>query len=551
MTSDAFVMISSKLPLYHDIIDAAQMTKWSGWQMKSDCKKDALTVGCKTTEMKVCSTKDDIRTNLVVIGRYMYDQVMDGVLPGDDLYNLVMEALPLCFAELNKSVAALAKVKDQTEGIVHQIKQKVAADQIILLSEVPVSEPEERTAGVDTLPEYTDPDLHCLRELLWKTLQGAAWYAVRCRDLGADLWEYRDGFLVGLHTLADPSLGIGGLLSRVLEAGQLVCACAAMLTEATQEKLGSKKVADTRIIRPFPRSLVVTGADILALQSILKTAQQRGIAVLTGGELAAAHGYESVRSDNLIGHVVMEDQENDFSGARILCTDFLPAGPETLSDGKLYAYGLAGFDRAIQLPCLSGADADDLLWEGLDDQSIPSEPNVAGKFSTGWDSTSLYNLRNAILAGMQDGAVCSVDLVAQPTGMASAEWLKSCGSEAGEGWYLTAGSPWEEIEARDFGHALPQSVHLGGLPEILVGVQLLKILAGEMQTSVRGVPHRVLFPAYREELVGILFGLMSFGLQGFILSQQWQGLLTPRVLNLLQDRWQVEICEENTNGGGK
>jgi hypothetical protein len=479
--------------------------------------------------------KKQIRADLITIGYNMYNQVMEGLLPSDDLYDLIIQSLPSCFPQLNTSTEALQEMQNRTASAAQdmcQMDNRTKPQIQLELESGPA-----RGASADG-----SPDLACLRVLLYQTLQSAAWYAERSRKFGADLSEYRDGFLVGLHALADPSLGLGGLLSRVLEAGQLVAACAALLTETAKEKLNGK-VNNARFVRPIPGSLIVTGADLNALQDALQGAEQWQIPVFTSGELAHAHGFADLDSKYLMGHVDLEDQANDFAGVSILYTDFMPVKLPNIGLDRIFTCGFARTDEARHLSTLQGEN--EILWKAMAVYKKGHDLEVLATFLTGWTNETLFELRDSILVDLQAGTVNSlVFIINSATGD-----KMSCNQESsetsGKEWRLVAGEVNYEIGVMDkAAEDGQQYYYFGSTPDILGGVQLLKILAGDLQTSIRGVPHRVEIPLYREEMVGILFGLMSFGLQGFCLGRQWQGVFTERVLDLLQDRWQVKIADK-------
>jgi hydroxylamine reductase len=148
-----------------------------------------------------------------------------------------------------------------------------------------------------------DNDCFSLVEVGTYGSKGVCAYAAHCRQLG-----YMDeSVMSGIHQvfakLASSEPDMNGLLANALRVGELNGKVLAMLDEAHAATFGAPEPTQVKVTATEGKCILVSGHDLLDLETLLKQTEGTGVKVYTHGEMLPAHGYPGLKKySHLVGN---------------------------------------------------------------------------------------------------------------------------------------------------------------------------------------------------------------------------------------------------------
>ena len=212
-------------------------------------------------------------------------------------------------------------IKRDLEEMV-RVKGGVAPDGDVArldLSKMDTSELEDFGYSV-SIPELQkamgNDDCFSLVEVGTYGSKGACAYAAHCRQLG-----YMDeDVMAGIHEvfakLASSEPDMNGLLANALRVGELNGKVLAMLDEAHANTFGIPEPTQVKTTATKGKCILVSGHDLLDLETLLKQTEGTGVNVYTHGEMLPAHGYPGLKKyPHLVGNygTAWQNQKFEFS----------------------------------------------------------------------------------------------------------------------------------------------------------------------------------------------------------------------------------------------
>jgi hydroxylamine reductase len=395
-------------------------------------------------------------------------------------------------------------------------------------------------AGQDLL----GPEIIGVRQLLLSALKGVCAYAHHARVLGGVLDEVDAGVEEALAYLADGPTDPEEMLDRGLDIGRLNLTVLRTLDAAHVGRFGSPTPTEVATSPVAGKAILVSGHDLADLERILIQTRDRGINVYTHGEMLPAHGYPALAAyPHLVGNYggAWQDQRTEFQefpGAIIMTSNCLIEPRRGYRD-RIFTLGPVGWPGVRHLeiddigPAIEAALAQPGFTEDLPHTSLLvgfGHEAVLSVADTVIDAVKAGDIRHFFLVGGCDGAMPGRNYYTEFAQAAPDDTV-----------LLTLGCAKYRFNSLDFGTiaGLPRLLDIGQCNDSYSAVRIASALAEAFDCEVNDLPLSLVISWFEQKAVAVLLSLLALGLRGISLGPTLPGYLTPALVEILVDRFDI------------
>jgi hydroxylamine reductase len=394
-----------------------------------------------------------------------------------------------------------------------------------------------------------DADVQALQQTTLYGLKGIAAYAHHARTLGhEDPAIYAYLFKV-LTALADASLDLDAWVGLALEAGKINLRTMELLDEAHTGTYGHPVPTEVPLGHRPGKTILVSGHDLHDLELLLEQTAGRGIDVYTHGEMLPAHAYPKLKEhEHFYGHygTAWQNQHREFAafpGAILMTTNCLMPPRDEYKD-RLFTTGPVHFPDVRHVSgdfhaVIAAADA----MSGFADHSD------GGSVMVGFGRNAVLGVAPQVIDAVKEGAIRHFFLVG------------GCdGARPGRNYYtdFVEQAPQDTVvltlACGKFRFFDKQLGDIGGIPRLLdVGqcndaysaVKIAQALADAFDVEVNDLPLSLVLSWYEQKAVAILLSLLHLGIAGIRLGPTLPAFITPNVLQVLVDTFDIKPTGES------
>ncbi len=394
-----------------------------------------------------------------------------------------------------------------------------------------------------------NPDIASLQDTIIFGLKGVAAYRMHANELGRTDPEVDAIVSEALYTtLTNSNFSLEENVSMVLKVGTAAVKVMDLLDNAHTSKLGVPVPVVVSQDKIEGKCILVTGHNFYALEELLKQTEGKGINIYTHSEMLPAHGYPELKKySHLKGNVgkAWYDQRQvfeNFPGAILGTTNCLmPITTGTYSD-RFWTYGVAGLQgiekiknndfsalitRALELP-IKNADSDKTL-------------------TTGFHHSTVLAIAPEIISAVKEGKIKRFFVIAgcdAPT-KGRNYYRELAEALPKECIILTTSCGKFRFNDIDFGTIpgtdIPRYIDLGQCNNSGSTVKIALALAEAFGCSVNELPLSIVLSWFEQKAVAILLGLFSLGIQNVYVGPTAPKFITPGVLKVLQDNFNLNL----------
>jgi len=387
-------------------------------------------------------------------------------------------------------------------------------------------------------------DIQSLQDTLIFGLKGIAAYAYHARELG-QTDEPVDAFMheALFATLTNVDFDLNRYVELVLKAGEMNLRVMELLNNANTSTFGNPRPAEVPAGTKAGAGIVVTGHDLLALYELLKQTEGKKINVYTHGEMLPAHGYPELRKfKHLVGNygTAWQNQRTEFdvfSGTILVTTNCVMIPKDSYKD-RMFTCGIAG---VAGVKHIADSDFSGVIEKALTQPPLPENPK--GTLNTGFHYTAVLALADKIIDAVRAGKIRHFFFIG------------GCdGAKPGRNYYtelaekvpkdcviITAACGKYRLNTADYGDidGIPRFIDAGQCNDCYSVIKIAQALAGAFNCSVNDLPLSLVVSWYEQKAVAILLTLLYLGIKNIKLGPSLPAFLTPNVLNLLVDRYNI------------
>ncbi len=391
-----------------------------------------------------------------------------------------------------------------------------------------------------------NPDIQSLQDILLFGLKGIAAYAFHARELGAVNTEV-DGFMheALFKTVTNVSFDLNQYLDLVLKCGEINLRTMELLDKAHTGRFGNPVPTEVDTGTKAGPGILITGHDLLDLYELLRQTEGTGINVYTHSEMLPAHSYPELKKfKHLAGNFGGAWQEQkkefkEFSGALLATTNCVLIPPENSYLDRLFTVGITGITGATHI---KNRDFSLLIDKA---RSLPPLPEAPGKkIMTGFHHQAILGLAGKIVDAVKKGKIRHFFLIggcdgAKPGRNYYTEFAEKVPKDC---VILTLACGKYRFNKLDFGDidGIPRLLDMGQCNNAYSAIQVALALSKAFNCTVNELPLSFILSWFEQKAVAILLTLFSLGIKNIRLGPTLPAFITPEVLEILQDNFEVK-----------
>ncbi|ACX52985.1 hybrid cluster protein [Ammonifex degensii KC4] len=388
-------------------------------------------------------------------------------------------------------------------------------------------------------------DIAGLQDTLIIALKGIAAYAYHARELGAVSEEVDSFFEKALFTtLTNVNFDLESYVELLLKAGEINYKVMEMLDRAHVERFGTPEPTKVQVGTKAGPGIVVTGHDLLDLYELLKQTEGTGINVYTNGELLPAHAYPAFKKfSHLVGNYggawyKQKEEFEAFSGAIVGTTNCVLIPKDSYRD-RMFTTGVV---RLPGVTHISDRNFKPVIEKAL---SLPPLPEAPGPTTTtGFHHQAVLQHLDRIVDLVKVGKIRHFFLVGGCDGARAArkyytEFVQKLPKDC---VILTLGCGKYRFNYLDLGEieGIPRLLDMGQCNNAYSAIRVAAALAEAFGCSVNELPLSLVLSWFEQKAVAILLTLFYLGIKDIRLGPTLPAFLTPNVLKLLQDKYNIQ-----------
>jgi len=413
----------------------------------------------------------------------------------------------------------------------------------------------EKAKSVGVLATENE-DVRSLRELLIIGLKGIAAYADHAAILG---FEKDDIYAFLMEAMASTTrdLSVDEMVAMVLKAGEVAVNTMALLDEANTSSYGHPEITEVNIgVRNNP-GILISGHDLKDMEELLKQTEGAGVDVYTHGEMLPANYYPAFKKyDHFVGNYggswwQQNKEFESFNGPILLTTNCLvPLKKENTYLDRLFTTGVVGCHGAKHVPDRPEGGAKD--FSELIERAKRCEPPVEiekGKIVGGFAHNQVLALADKVVEAVKSGAIKRFIVMAGCDGRQKSRgyFTEVAQQLPKDTIILTAGCAKYRYNKLDLGD-------IGGIPRVLDAGQCndcysLAVIALKLKEvfeldNINDLPISFDIGWYEQKAVAVLLALLSLGVKGIRLGPTLPAFVSPTVLKVLVDNFDIKPIGE-------
>ena len=394
-------------------------------------------------------------------------------------------------------------------------------------------------------------DVRSLKSLILFGIRGMAAYAYHAAVLGytdpaVDRFFYKALFAIGMD-----DWGMEELLPIVLEVGEINLACMALLDRANTETFGTPEPTPVSLtVEPGP-FIVITGHDLYDLKQLLEQTKDKGINIYTHGEMLPAHGYPELKKyPHLKGNfgTAWQNQQKEFAElpAPILFTTNCLMPPKPSYADRVFTTEVVSYPELVHIgpekdftPVIEKA----LVLGGYPEARHFTGINGGAQVTTGFARGTVLAAADQVIDAVKAGAIRHFFLVAgcdgaKPGRNYYTEFVKQTPADT---LVLTLACGKYRFNDLDLGNigGLPRILDMGQCNDAYSAIQVAAALAQAFGCGVNDLPLSMVLSWYEQKAVCILLTLLHLGIRNILLGPSLPAFLSPNVLNLLVEKFNI------------
>lgn len=338
------------------------------------------------------------------------------------------------------------------------------------------------------------------------------------------------------------ALRVGEINSRVLK----------LLDSAHVTLYGVPEPTPVLMTATEGKCILISGHDLRDLHALLEQTKDTGINVYTHGELLPAHGYPNLKQQypHLVGNygTAWQNQKFEFAAfpGPIIVTTNCIIEPRRNYRQRLYTMNQVGYDGVAHI----GTDRDfsGVIEQALALEGFPRTIDPPSYHTVGFNHRAVLPLAGDVLKAVSDGHLSRIVLIG---GCDGSQFERNYFTDLAETLpddtlILTLGCAKnrfiqsERLHGATLANGMPRILDMGQCNDaysaVVVASELAKALNCE---SVNDLPLSICLSHLEQKAAAVLLTLLNMGVQNIRLGPTVPAYLTPNVLNVLVQNYNI------------
>ena len=404
---------------------------------------------------------------------------------------------------------------------------------------------EEQGAALNFITTLdANEDLQSLKQITMYGLRGLAAYVDHAFILGqedVEVYTFIHHAMAALTTEMD----LNDLVALCLKTGEVNIRAMELLDAGNTGTYGHPVPTSVPLGHIPGKCILVTGHDLKDLDMILTQTAGKGINVYTHGEMLPCHGYPELKKhSHFYGHfgTAWQNQQKEmpeFPGSIIFTTNCIQKPKDSYKDA-VFTSGLVGWPDVAHI----GDDKDfgPAIEKALSMEGFTDEVDN-GSVMVGFARNTVLGVADKVIEGVKSKAIRHFFLLggcdgAKPGRNYFTEMAEEIPSDC---MILTLACGKFRFFDKDLGDigGIPRLLDVGQCNDAYSAIQIASALAGAFECGVNDLPLSFVLSWYEQKAVVILLSLFSLGIKDIRLGPSLPAFVTPNVLNVLVENFNV------------
>lgn len=452
--------------------------------------------------------------------------------------SLVQEA-----AQIRDRVKALYESAAREQGLTPEVLTGSAA--WIPAATQPELLIQAKWGAIDKDANLVGADIIGLRAMIIYGLKGTAAYAHHAHALGYENEEVYERMENVLDFLATEPTDANTLLNQCLEVGSINLKVMELLDAANTGRFGQQEPGQARITHLKGKAILVSGHDLQDLYLLLEQTKDKGINIYTHGEMLPAHAYPKLRAyPHLIGNYggAWQNQQSEFANfpGAILMTSNCLIEPAASYRQRLFTSGPVGWQGIRHI---ANGDFTPVIQAAL---ALPGfqEDEPEKSLTVGFGQHAVLGVADKVIDAVKSGAIKHFFLIGGCDGAAPGRnyYTDLAEMTPPDTVVMTLGCGKYRFHEHDFGTigGIPRLLDIGQCNDSYSAIKIASALAGAFECGVNDLPLSFMVSWFEQKAVAVLLTLLSLGIRGIHLGPTLPAFLTPNLLNILVEKFDIK-----------
>jgi len=392
-------------------------------------------------------------------------------------------------------------------------------------------------------------DCFSLVEIASYGAKGACAYAAHCRQLG----YVDEDVMTGIHhvfaKVASNEPDMEGLLANALRVGELNGKILEMLDTAHAATFGAPEPTQVKVTATKGKCILVSGHDLLDLETLLKQTEGTGVNVYTHGEMLPAHGYPGLKKyPHLVGNygTAWQNQKFEFAlfpGPVVVTTNCI-LEPRRKYKDRLYSInevGVAGVKH------IKDGDFSEVIEQAQSCKGFPRTIDPADYLTVGFNHRAVLPLAGKVIDAVQNGHISRIFLIG---GCDGSQFDRNYFTELAEELpddtlILTLGCAKnrfihsKKLLGQTLANGMPRILDMGQCNDSYSAIVVATELAKALDCTVNDLPLSLCLSHLEQKAAAVLLTLLQMGVKNIRLGPSLPAYITPNVLDVLVQNYNI------------
>ena len=526
----------------------------------NQCEQTAKGVACTT--VGVCGKNEevaaleDLLTHAVQGLSIVADAGRQVGVADNAVDRFVCEAIFACLTNVDFDPARFEDWIRKAVAMRDELKAKVeAAGGTIDSSAAALTfTPADTTAGLEeqgaALNYFTsldaNEDLQSLKQIAIYGLRGLAAYTDHAAILGQEDDEVY-AFIHHVNAALTTDLELNDLVAAALKIGKINIRAMELLDAGNTGTYGHPEPTEVPLGHRPNKCILVTGHDLKDLGMLLEQTAGKGIDVYTHGEMLPCHAYPELKKhDHFYGHfgTAWQNQQTEmpeFPGAILFTTNCIQKPKDSYRD-NVFTTGLVGWPDVKHVEGKGEKDFGAVIDKAL---SLPGFTDDVdnGTVMVGFGRNAVLGVADQVIDAVKSKAIRHFFLVggcdgARPGRNYYTDFVEQVPEDCMVLTLACGKFRFFDKKLGDIG-GIPRLLDVGQCNDAYSAVAIATALAGAFDCGVNDLPLSFILSWYEQKACVILLSLFSLGIKDIRLGPSLPAFVTPNVLNVLVENFNI------------
>jgi hydroxylamine reductase len=441
---------------------------------------------------------------------------------------------------------ACADAGQEPEQLTGAAAVTLGSDKAALLAEAP-------QAAVNRNLAEINEDILGLRLLCLYGLKGLAAYMEHARILEQTDTEVAAEFHRLMALLGNDPTEVDTLLGAAMAVGQLNYRVMEMLDKGETDAFGHPEPTQVNMKPVRGKAILVSGHDLIDLETLLKQTEGKGINVYTNGEMLPAHAYPALKKyPHLVGNygTAWQNQQTEFAkfpGAIVMTSNCLIDPNVGQYADRLYTRNIVGWPGVRHL---EGEDFSEVIDKALSLDGFEYD-EIPHYTTTGFARNALMAAAPAVIEQVKEGNIKHFFLIGGCDGdKAERSYYTDLAKAApDDSVILTLACGKFKFNDLPFGdiNGIPRLLDVGQCNDSYSAIQLALALADAFECDVNELPLSLVLSWFEQKAIAILLTLLALGVKNIRVGPTAPAFLTDNLLATLNEMFGLQLIDTVEN----